>query len=171
MENEQFDSPTGMRLDLPPLIYLHEHFKAYNKKSSTPLKNNWVWYSKEDLKAILKLIEEIKDDDPNKEGDGVRLYYGIYNDKVCEYLTRINKGNDYSNHKDHNTVFFVPTYKIEGEGEHIDDITPESVIKYQDDYNHNRDLPKFFEGGYNVGNICPPPRTVGGDCSSSGSQL
>ncbi len=173
MEKKLFDSPKGIHLDPPPLIYMHEHFKAHNIKCSTPLENNWVWYSLEDLKSIVAEVEKLNDEALKKEGDGVRLYYGIYNKKVCEYLTRVvNNGENYLNHLDHNSVFFVPTYKIEGEGEHIDNITPETAKEFRDNYCHDLDLPdKLVEGGYNLGHICPPPKTEGGNCNGTGSVL
>lgn len=162
MENETFDLSPGMRLDPPPLIYLHEHFKKLNQNGCPPLENNWVWYSKEDLKAIVEMILEIKD------GDGVRLYYGIYNDKVCEYLKRQNNGTDYSEHENRNTVFFVPTYKGASKDEHIDNIAPETRKEYRENYINNLGLPEtIFEGGYNVGHICPPPKTTTGECANN----
>ena len=73
----------------------------------------------------------------------------------------------------YNTVFFVPTYKIEGKVKQIDDISPGDVQKYRDNYNQNLEieLPINFTGGYNVGHICPPPKTPTGDCSNSGAVL
>jgi hypothetical protein len=122
-----------------------------------------------------RYIDPINIDDGKsvtKKGDGVRLYYGMYNDKVCDLLTRIapNQG-DFSSHLDHNTVFFVPTYEIAGGDKHIDDISPETVAKYRDDYENGRDLGHKFGGGFNVGNICPPPPPSEIDCSRSGSNL
>jgi hypothetical protein len=168
MEKKEFDLSPGMRLDPPPLIYLHEHFKKNNIPGPTLLKNNWVWYSESDIKAISEMIEQIKKDDPNKKGDGVRLYYGIYNEKVCEFLNKHNNGTNYSEHKNHNTVFFVPTYEGASKDEHIDDIDPNTVKEYRDKYNKNEDLPEnMFEGGYNVGHICPPPKTTTEECANN----
>ena len=160
MEKKEIDLSPGMQLNPPPLVYLHEHFKEKNLPGSpTYLQNNWVWYRTEDLQNIIKMIEKIN-------GDGVRLYYGIYNKQVCDYLNKQNIGTDYSNHVDHNTVFFVPTIEGSAKDEHIDDITPKTVEEYREKYHRNEDLPeKKFEGGYNVGHICPPPKTSTGECA------
>lgn len=170
MENEQLDQPTGMALNPPPLVYLHEHFKKNNIAGSNNLKNNWVWYSTKDLQEIIKMIEAIK-------GDGVRLYYGIYNDKVCDFLTKVSKKKDQNNYRDygdhqgHNTVFFVPTYGGNLDDEHIDNISLETVKEFRDNYEKGLDLPEPLVGGFNVGNICPPPFPPGGNCDHSGSNL
>jgi hypothetical protein len=169
MEKELSDVPNNMPLDPAPLVYMHEHFKKINAKK---LPNTWVWYKIEELEAIVAAIRALDDTATKKKGDGVRLYYGMYNDKVCDLLTRIapNQG-DFSSHLDHNTVFFVPTYEIAGGDKHIDDISPETVAKYRDDYENGRDLGHKFGGGFNVGNICPPPPPSESDCSRSGSNL
>ena len=174
MKKELFNLSKGRRLEDAPLVYLHEHFKKLNKKSKTPLKNDWVWFSKEDIEAILEMIKKLDQPDLNKEGDGVRLYYGIYNKKVCNFLTKLPKtgkniDRDYSDHDGHNTVFFVPTYKIDGEVECVDGISTASVTKIRKDYNADLEipLPISFTGGFDVGNICPPPKK----CVFTGSNL
>ena len=45
-------------------------------------------YSEKDILAIANMIKQIQKDDLNKKGDGIGLYYSIYNDKVCEYLKK-----------------------------------------------------------------------------------
>lgn len=155
---------TGMEMDAPALIYLHEQFKK-NNTGSKKLKNNWVWYERKDLQRLIEMIDEIG-------GDGVRLYYGIYNKKVCDLLTAISKPHrDYADHEGHNTVFFVRTTKGTAENEHIDDISTETVTKYREAYKIDADLPKPFLPGFNVGHICPPPISPERDCSKSGSHL
>ena len=186
--------PNGMKLRADPLVYLHEHFKNHNKKSNTPLQNNWVWFSKEDLEAILEMIKKLDNPATEQVGDGVRLYYGIYNKRVCEYLNQLsaNEPNprDFTNYEGHNTTFFVPTYKGAEKDEHLDAITTQSVAKIKNDYANDASIDvitsrmkgnvenimqnsdeKDFEGGYNVGNICPPPLNPGGHCKTSGSNL
>ena len=188
---EHLSSSKGMELKADPLVYLHEQFKNHNKKSSTPLQNNWVWFSKEDLEAILAMIKKLDNPGLDKVGDGVRLYYGIYNSKVCEYLTQKSKNGpnprDFTNYNGHNTTFFVPTYKGKENDEHVDCITPENVArikvnfendreislndaKRKEEYNSDLGTPvnEDVPGGFNVGNICPPPV---GDCGKSGSNL
>lgn len=175
MGKKLFNLSSGMYLEDAPLVYLHEHFKTHNKKG---LKNNWVWFDKKILEDILAAIKELDDVKIMKEGDGVRLYYGIYNKQVCDYLTKIpKKGKDkdrnYSDHIGHNTVFFVPTYKVDGIGECIDNISPTDVIKLRKDYINEQEIPipASFTGGFDVGHICPPPRSEDGDCTNSGSNL
>ena len=107
---------------------------------------------------------------------GEDAYRLIYNKRVCDYLTAIpklppNTGRNYSDHIGHNTVFFVPTYKIEGKGEHIDDICPETVEKFREAYGRNEELPNSYAGGFNVGHICPPFTPPATDCDRSGSNL
>lgn len=172
MGKKLFNLSSGMELGDAPLIYLHEEFKKHNKKNHEPLKNNWVWFSKENLETIRKMIEEIDVDGKKIKGDGVRLYYGIYNQQVCDHLNKLpdpedGTSRDYSDHKGHNTVFFVPTYKGAGQDEHIDGISPENVKKFRENYEQGQDLPEPFMGGFDVGHICPPPK----DCDSSGSIL
>ena len=167
MEKKEIDLSPGMPLNPPPLIYLHEYFKEKNLAGPNHLENNWVWYSNEDLKNIADMIAQIKKGDPNKNGDGVRLYYGIYNDKVCEYLKKQNNGTDYSEYENRNTVFFVPTYEGASKDEHIDDITPKTLEEWREKYIKKEDLPEnMIEGGYNVGHICPPPKTPTGECAN-----
>lgn len=175
MKKKLFNLSNGMHLEDAPLVYLHEEFKIINKKK---LKNNWVWYSLQDLKDIVAEIENLDDENLQKEGDGVRLYYGIYNKRVCDYLTAIkkmppNENRIYADHDGHNTVFFVPTYKIKGRDEKIDDINMADLAKLKEAYKNNLEIPvpKNITGGYNVGNICPPPPTGKPDCKGSGSQL
>lgn len=172
MGNKHLNLATGMQLEDGPLVYLHEHFKEFNDNNHPNLTNNWVWFSKKDLKAIRKGIKKIKKDDPKKNGDGVRIYYGIYNKRVCELLTRLSKEKpntprDYSDHVGHNTVLFVPTYEGTLEGEHIDCISQDSAGEYKEAYKRDEELPHSFTGGFNVGNICPPPKP----CPFSGSHL
>ena len=164
MAKELFNLMHGRSMEPAPLVYLHEHFKNHKRS----LKNNWVWFSKEDIESIYKSIKQIKIEDPAKDGDGVRLYYGIYNQRVCEYLKKLT-GSDYSDHKDHNTTFFVPTYSGKTEDEHIDCITKADAVRMKDDYDHDRALsdPKLNVDGYDVGTICPPPAI----CDGSGSHL
>lgn len=162
----------GQKLPDAPLVYMHEHFKKLNHSN---LKNGWAWYSITDLQNIIDMIEQIQKDDPSKTGDGVRLYHGAYNDKVCDYIGKIpdstGKPTSYKDHEGHNTVFFVPTYKGSNVGEHVDVITPESAAAQRTNYQNNIDLPNPLTGGLDVGDICPPPPPGSPDCSKSGSNL
>ena len=164
MQKKLFNLSTGIPLEDAPLVYLHEHFKKHNNPNRPHLQNNWVWYHKDDLNAIIDMIEKIKD------GDGVRIYYGIYNEEVCKYISTLT-GNDYTNHIGHNTVLFVPTYEGSGKDEHIDSISKESAGQLKKNYEAGVELPHPAIGGYNVGNICPPPPTGKPDCKGSGSHL
>lgn len=172
MSKKLFNLMGSKHLEPPPLVYLHEHFKKQNLAS---LKNNWVWFSKEDLQKIIEGIDQIQKDESTKKGDGVRIYYGVYNDKVCEYLDELTKNDKdrrkggYQDLEGRNTVFFVPTYLGKDESEHVDCITQGSVAKSRDDYQHNRKIPvpHPITGGYDVGTICPPPTPPNTRCSGS----
>ena len=136
-------------------VYLHEHFK----KNKSKMNNGWVWYSTDDLQAILKSIGELTSG--SRKGDGVRLYYGVYDKHVCKHINK-------ADHLDYNTVFFVPTYSEVDKGEHIDFMTEKEVTDARKKYETDTPLPEKLVQGYNVGTICPPPNT---GCRNSGSRL
>jgi hypothetical protein len=170
MKKEQQNKALAtMHLEEQPLVYLHEHFK---KQKISALKNNWVWYSKEDLQNVIKAIEQIEKDEPEKKGDGVRLYMAIYNNRLCDFLTAISTTNpktDYIDHEGHNTIFILPTYEGSNKDEHIDCISKANVIKYKKEYDNDHPIPvpHPWTGGFDVGTICPPPT----DCSGQGSNF
>lgn len=168
MENDQQNKALAtMHLTEEPLVYLHEHYK---KNKGSVLKNNWVWYSKEDLRDMITAIEQIE------KGDGVRLYLAIYNNRVCDFLTAVSKNDpdptkhkDYSDHEGYNTIFILPTYEGSTKEEHVDCISKANVIKYQKEYesDHPIPVPHPWTGGFDVGTICPPPS----NCSGTGSNF
>lgn len=172
MKKKLLNLMDSKHLEDEPLVYMHEHFKNQNHSS---LKNNWVWFSKEDLEKIIGGIEQIQKDETSKKGDGVRIYYGVYNKRVCDYLDELNKSDShprkggYKDHEGRNTVFFVPTYQGKNDSEHIDCITVASAAAARDDYKHDRPIPAPppFTGGYDVGTICPPLTPPNTSCSGS----
>jgi len=73
MAKKLFNPMGPMHLEVPSLVYMHEHFKRQNKSS---LKNNWVWFSKEDLKKIIEGIGQIQKDD-NTQRRPLRADVGV----------------------------------------------------------------------------------------------
>ncbi|MBS1497461.1 MAG: hypothetical protein JSU03_01010 [Bacteroidetes bacterium] len=164
MDNASTNSASkGRTLKHQALVYMHEEFKAKNKS----FKNNWVWYSRSDIQNILNAIDNLP------AGDGVRLYHGVYDKAVCDYLNTLTSTQDYNNHIGHNTVFFVPTYKGSEADEHIDNISAAEADMDRADRNAGKPIPQSFDGGegYNLGTICPPPTPPKTECGKKGNNL
>jgi hypothetical protein len=154
----------GMSLPPEPLVYLHEYFK----EQDYGLPNNWVWFSRQDLQNILNSIDALTSG--ANTGDGVRLYHGVYNQQLCDYLDHANPGTSYQDHLDQSTVFFVPTYRS-AHAEHIDNISQADAARIRADYENGVDLPIPWAGGFDVGTICPPYTPPATSCARSGSNL
>lgn len=169
--NRKYDfALTGLQMEAQALVYMHEHFK----KNGSNLKNRWVWYDKAFFKEISDYLQK------NAQIDGVRIYYGIYNRRVCEYLEHVKQGSqgpqpNYMEYVDHNSAFFVPTYGkhrteegSDAEQETSEDGIPTTdIARFRKHYQNNDPIPLPAIGGFNAGHICPPPRK----CGNSGSKL
>ncbi len=138
----------GKKISKKEVVRLVKKFKKSGEKHNTKA----VWFSLDEMREVIKLIENLNDPANGKTGDGVRLYYGRYPD----YVSEMSKGN-------RNTILFVPTYSKDGGSTHHDYISAEEVKKLSEEIG-DPDDPKTAtdpmgdeggEEGFNHGSLCP----------------
>lgn len=111
-------------------------------------KSRFVWFSKNDLLEIIGIIDSIKEENRDREGDGVRIYLAKYPNRGFGNI----KGKDYNNRR---TLVFVPTYHLQNKEDiHYDFIDPEEVRNISASIDKADFL--FDATGYNHGELCPP---------------
>lgn len=138
----------GGKISKKEVVRLLKKFKKSGEKHNTKA----VWFSLDEIREVIKLIENLNDSAKGKTGDGVRLYYGRYPD----YASDSSKGNK-------NTILFVPTYSKDGDGIHHDYISAEEVKKLSEEIGDpdsgneelNFSMEEGGEEGFNHGSMCP----------------
>lgn len=127
---------------------LPRYLQFFNRNNNLVWDSRCAWFSKEVLDTLRKILE-------CEKGDGVRIYYGVYNSKADD--------GDYYRYK---TVIFTTTYDstVDGKKYHRDNLSDTCEVKrrFYDDLNSNKMLPT------NHGSLCPPPD---GQCFNGGALL